>query len=73
MIPGRKNQTADFKDAPWLTEAGEITKDKVRIDQSEAILSEITTPSHGDLAGAQDSSAGRACPTVGSGGLRINP
>jgi len=50
MIPGRNNQTADFKDAPWLAEAGEITKDKVRIDQSEATLSEITTPSHGDLA-----------------------
>jgi len=47
MIPGRNNQTADFKDAPWLAEAGEITKDKVRIDQSEATLSEITTPSHG--------------------------
>jgi len=50
MIPGRNNQTADFKDAPWLADAGEITKDKVRIDQSEATLFEITTPSHGDLA-----------------------
>jgi len=49
-ILGRNIQTAGFKDAPWLAEAGEITKDKVRIDQSEATLSEITTPSHGDLA-----------------------
>jgi len=50
MIPGRNNQMSDFKDAPWLAEAGEITKDKVRIDQSQATLSEKTTPSHGDLA-----------------------
>jgi len=49
-ILGRNNLTADFKDAPWLAEASEITKDKVRIDQSVATLSEKTTPSHGDLA-----------------------
>jgi len=49
-IPDRNNQMADFQYAPWLAEAGEIPQDKVRIDQSETTLTEITTPSHGDLA-----------------------
>jgi len=48
-ISGRNNQMANFQDAPWLAEAGEIPKDKVRIDQSETTLTEITTPSRGDL------------------------
>ena len=73
-IPGRNNQTADFKSAPWLAEAGEITKDKVRIDQSEANLSEITTPRPGPAAGRQNAlTTPQVAPSVFSVEVKWHP